>query len=110
MIDFAEEGLCEIAVSKDIIREFMRVAKIQFGWGPEKSTAAEGILRQLCTVVNPAVRVRVVKQDPDDDRIIECALEAKSGYIITGDKHLLDLNEYKAIKILTLAQFIKFMV
>lgn len=110
VIDLAEEGLYEIAVSEDIIKEFKKVAKVKFEWNDEKNTAAESILRRLCTVVNPSVRVKAVKQDPDDDRIIECALESKSGYIVTGDKHLLNLKEYKSIKILTPAQFINLML
>jgi putative PIN family toxin of toxin-antitoxin system len=110
VIDLAEEGLCEIAVSEDIIKEFNRVAVIKFGWNKEKTSLAEGVLRRLCKVVSPAIKVKAVKQDPDDDKIIECAIEAGSHYIVTGDKHLLDLGGYKTIKILTLADFIKLMI
>ena len=83
---------------------------MKFGWNREKTNLAESALRRLCRVVNPAIRVKAVKQDPDDDKIIECAIEAGSDYIITGDKHLLELGGYKTIKILNPAEFIKLMI
>ena len=42
----------------------------------------------------------MVKEDPDDDMIVECALESHSKYLITYDKHLLNLKEYHGIRII----------
>lgn len=47
----------------------------------------------------------VVKDDPDDDIIINCALSANADYIVSGDAHLLKLKEYKGIKIVNPAEF-----
>jgi uncharacterized protein len=38
--------------------------------------------------------LNVVKEDPDDDRILECAAEAKSDFIVSEDKHLLRLGHF----------------
>ena len=35
-------------------------------------------------------KVAVVDADPDDEKFIECALASKAGYIVSGDKHLLN--------------------
>ena len=51
------------------------------------------------TLVNPTIKIDVVKEDQDDNMIIECALESNSKYIITYDKHLLNLVEYQGIRI-----------
>jgi len=48
-----------------------------------------------------------VKNDPDDDKFIECAVALKVEVIITGDKALKAMNEYMGIKILTPRQFLK---
>ena len=45
--------------------------------------------------------MKVVNEDPDDDRILECAVSVGSDYIVTGDKHLLRLKQYAGIQILT---------
>lgn len=52
------------------------------------------------TLVNPIIMVEVVKDDPDDNPIIECALESNSKYLITYDKHLLNFKEYQGIRII----------
>ncbi|MBI2671412.1 putative toxin-antitoxin system toxin component, PIN family, partial [Candidatus Woesearchaeota archaeon] len=43
----------------------------------------------------------------DDNKIIECAIDGNSDCIITKDKHLLKLKEYKGIKIITPEEFLK---
>jgi putative PIN family toxin of toxin-antitoxin system len=50
------------------------------------------VIMGFVTLVNPTLKVNVVKDDPDDNCIIECAIESNSDYIITYDKHLLNLK------------------
>ena len=42
--------------------------------------------------VMPAEALTVVRADPDDNRILECAAAARSDYLVTGDKHLLKMD------------------
>lgn len=56
--------------------------------------------------VEPQLRLEVVSDDPGDDRVLECAVEAGVSYIVTGDQHLLDLKEYRGIMILPPAGFL----
>ena len=44
-------------------------------------------------------------KDPDDDKFINCAIDSKSLYIVSGDNDLLVLGEYNNIKIITATQF-----
>jgi len=48
----------------------------------------------------------VIKEDPPDNRVLECAVSAGSDYIVTGDKDLLRLGRYDAIRILSVADFL----
>jgi putative PIN family toxin of toxin-antitoxin system len=59
------------------------------------------------TIISPTSKLKVVKKDPDDNKIIECAVEGKSDFIITNDKHLLNLKKYKKIKIITPEEFLR---
>ncbi len=56
-------------------------------------------------VVEPAAVLRVVPDDPEDDKLIATALEANAGFIITNDHHLLSLDPYGQIRILRPADF-----
>ena len=58
-------------------------------------------------LMEPKQKINVVKDDPDDNKVIECAIESSSDYIITYDKHLLRIKEYKGIKILKPEEILK---
>ncbi len=51
-------------------------------------------------------KVKVVKNDPDDDKFIECAVALKADAVITGDREVLTIKEYMGIRILTPQQFL----
>jgi predicted nucleic acid-binding protein len=53
-------------------------------------------------VVNPGIKLNVIKSaDPDDNKILVCAVACGANYVVSGDAHLLELKEYKGIKIIT---------
>jgi hypothetical protein len=52
-------------------------------------------------IVEPKKKFYIVKEDSDDNKIIECAFEGKIDYIISQDNHLLKLKEFNDIKIIT---------
>lgn len=56
-------------------------------------------LSYIAKLVKPSEKIQAVKSDPDDNAIIECAVEAKAHLIISADKHLLMLNPYRNIGI-----------
>jgi putative PIN family toxin of toxin-antitoxin system len=56
-------------------------------------------IRKVVVIVHPTSKVRAVR-DPDDDKILECALEAKAELIVSFDKDLLSLKDYQSIKII----------
>lgn len=55
----------------------------------------------LATLVQPAPLPAVVLADPDDDAVLACAVAAQADFLISGDHHLLDLQSYESIPILT---------
>jgi putative PIN family toxin of toxin-antitoxin system len=46
----------------------------------------------------------IIAEDPDDDVVLATALEGEVGYIVSGDKHLLRLKEFKGIKIVIVGE------
>ena len=61
----------------------------------------------LAKTVRPNKIEAIIKADPDDDKVLACAKAANAETITSGDSHLLDLNEYKGIKIMTVNQLLK---
>jgi len=47
----------------------------------------------------------VIKEDPDDDRVLECAVSAEAKHIVSRDRHLLRLGSYPSTQIMSVRQF-----
>ncbi len=58
-------------------------------------------------IVEPKFKLKIVEEDPDDDKILEAAVEGGVDFIITYDKHLLKLKEFRRIKIVKPEEFLK---
>ena len=62
---------------------------------------------EMCLIVDPQRSFEIVNEDPDDNKIIECAVEAKVDFIVTYDNHLLKIKEFEGIKIISPKEFLK---
>ncbi len=66
----------------------------------------DGFLAEIAIhamVVEPTARIELVVDDPEDNRVLECALAADARWIVSGDPHLLKLGEFQSKQILTAA-------
>ena len=63
-------------------------------------------LAQESLLVAGRVRVKV-SRDPEDNKFLEAAIEARAQYVVTGDKDLLDLKTYRQVRIVRPAAFLK---
>ena len=59
------------------------------------------------TIVSSEKKFDIIKEDLDDNKILECAFEGRVDYIITQDSHLLKLSEFEGIKIIMPGEFLK---
>ena len=62
------------------------------------------VLVRIAKMVPDNALFKEVLEDPDDDVVLNAAHAGKADYIITGDKHLLTLNQFKKTKIMTVNQ------
>ena len=101
------QGKIDAYISPAIFTEFREVlVRPKFGITHEKCFLIAKEIEYLFCLVFPQTRVDLIKDDPDDNIILECALAADVEYIITGDSHLLTLKSFEKIKIISPAMFI----
>jgi len=111
IIDLWEAGVFDVAISTPLLDELKRaldypqVKKFQ-KMTPDEINTLLGRWSTISVYVEPEVALEVVEDDSDDNRVLECAVAAKVNYIISGDKHFLDLGEYRGIEVLPPAGFI----
>ena len=58
-------------------------------------------------LVAPASIRRTVPNDPDDDHVLACALAARADWIVSGDRHLLNLKHYQGMRIISAAEAVR---
>jgi putative PIN family toxin of toxin-antitoxin system len=56
-------------------------------------------IRYFAEFVDPDEEITAVEDDPDDDKFLEAAVAGNVDYIVSGDRHLLDLNSFRGIEI-----------
>ncbi|MBZ5582888.1 MAG: hypothetical protein LAQ30_11950 [Acidobacteriia bacterium] len=77
-----------------------------FGWSEERAQGAETLLVRFARFVPPSQTLNVIKEDEPDNRILECAAEAGSEYIVSGDKDLHRLGQYGNAQVIKVADML----
>ena len=106
LIGMARSGAIRMDISEAILAETIGVLRDKFGWDGYRLHFARLNLRKFAHIVVPTQTLNVT-DDPDDNRILECAIAAGSDYIVTYDKDLLRLGEYAGIKIVRAVDFLQ---
>ena len=107
ILELARTGRLVNAISNAIITETSRVLYAKFYWSAEDIHDAIHQLLNFSNYVHAEYTLDVVSRDPEDNRVLECAVAAKSDVVITGDLDLLMLGSFGAIQIVSPAQYLK---
>ncbi|MDH4201123.1 MAG: putative toxin-antitoxin system toxin component, PIN family [Spirochaetia bacterium] len=95
-------------LSHDILNEFLHVlSRSKFKLlEPQIKQFYEEIIH-ITNIVYPMQKLLIVKEDPSDNMLFECAIEANANFIVSGNKHVLNVKKYKNIEVITPRNFIQ---
>lgn len=102
----ALEGRAVLITSPPILAEFGRILVDKFGWDAPMAEEAVALVARVSTIIRPSMQLAEVDADPDDDRILEAALEGQADMIVSGDKHLLRIGTWRDIPVVKPADFL----
>ena len=108
LISLWKNRVIQPLISKDILDEYLRVLAYPKFDLTEKDIHFI-IYREILPFFKETIvkqQYRVILEDPSDDKFISCAITGKATFIISGDKHLLDLGSYESIEIVTPSQIL----
>ena len=95
-------------VSPAILNELNEVLVVSFNWSQKRAAEVCILVRELAQSVSPQKKVKLVKQDESDNRVLECALACGADYLVTGDhKHLIPLKRVGLVEIVTPARLLE---
>ena len=93
-------------ISPPILKEVERIIKKKLLWDNAKTQNAVRRIKNFSEEVHPQERLAIIADDPDN-RILECAVVGQADFIISGDKHLLNLKNFQGINVVTPAEFLE---
>jgi uncharacterized protein len=93
-------------ISPALLDELDEKLRLKFEVSAEDTAIVRKKLESIAEIVKPDAVLQVIEDDPDDNRVLECAAKGNADYIVTGDRHLLKLRTYEAIPIVTVRQFL----
>ena len=105
-VEFALEKKVRVFTSVEILQELERVLRRDFEEPDEMIQRQIGLIVEYSDIVAVNRKVDAVKSDPEDNKILACAVSCDADYIVSGDRHLLELKEYESVKIVTAKEFV----
>lgn len=110
--DLIENEICIPCFTPSTFEEFKEViARERFKTrlsliGLSADEIIEALQRK--SLLYPEVEIeKIIHADPSDNKILACALVSRADFIVSGDKHLLELSAYRDIPIITPAEFLR---
>ena len=111
ILEKAEKKDIQIIISEDILSEIIKVLNRESKFQKyilNLRLSIEDLLRtilSISTLIEIKTKLDIIKADPKDNIILEAALGGKSEYIISYDNHLLNMIEFRGIKIISPGEF-----
>ena len=107
VLELAERGDIDSVTSPNIIDELEDVlSRERLPFESEQINEFVGKILSMSELVTPEMDLEAVEDDPDDDKILECAVAGNADYIVSGDSHLLDIEEYRGVEIVSPDEFL----
>ena len=107
VLEMALSGSIQVAISESLVKELQGVLqRPKFELSAQLVQTIVSEYASIASWIEPSEHFNVVVDDPSDNSFIDCAVAAKADYLITGDRHLLNLGTFKMIKIVSVDTFI----
>jgi uncharacterized protein len=103
----AVEHRYHLLISAAIVNEVGRVLRETFGLEERVRLDRLKALVKAAEIINPKITLDVIREDPPDNRILECAVEGRANLIVSGDRHLRRLKIYQSIPIVRPSDFLR---
>jgi len=96
------------AILKEVDRVFRYPKLVKYHqWSDQRIRTFMDDLKHLAVITPGETALSVIEADPSDDRYLECAVEGEADYVVSGDRHLLELEAYQGIQIVSPRAFLE---
>jgi putative PIN family toxin of toxin-antitoxin system len=97
----------QLLISRAIVNELADVLRTDFHWEERRLRRRMKLVTRVGELITPRITLNVIPEDPDDDRVLECAVDGRANLIVSGDRHLRRLRVYEGIPIVRPVDFLR---
>lgn len=107
LVDLGLSGAFDLITSEALLDELDEKLRGKFAVPEAEAAALRALLQLKAAITHPSFELNVVSDDPDDNRVLECAVAGRADCVVSGDRHLLRLGSYDGIVVVTARQFLE---
>lgn len=101
ILELALKGdLIELICSEAILGELQNKLTSKFKWREIAARSFANQISQTCEIVEIKEKLNIITRDPDDNKILECAVAGKVDLIVSADQDLIKLKKFRGIGII----------
>jgi putative PIN family toxin of toxin-antitoxin system len=100
VLELASAHRLILLTSPAILSELEEKVRNKLGWTQERAELLLRAIQGITEVIEPQITLKVVTEDDDDNRVLECAVSGSADLIVTFDKDLLRLRSYETTGII----------
>jgi len=105
-VEQARVGKIHAITCVELMEELAEKLELKLGFSAEQSAETLADYLSFLRVVRIPKLLMAVPRDPDDNAVVECAIEGQANFIVSGDKDLLDLKDFRGIEIVRASEFL----
>jgi putative PIN family toxin of toxin-antitoxin system len=106
LLDLAFLKPFDTLISPALIEELDEKLRLKFEVSAEDALAIRARIVSIAHLIEPEEPLHVIEEDPDDNRVLECAVAGRANTIVSGDRHLLKLASFRGIPIMRVREFL----
>jgi uncharacterized protein len=106
-VERARVGEIQAVTCPELLEELAEKLELKLDFSPEQAVETLADYLGFLRMVSIPKLLRAVPRDPDDNMVLECAIEGKARFIVTGDKDLLVMKTFRGIQIVSASDFLK---
>jgi putative PIN family toxin of toxin-antitoxin system len=107
IVQQATERCYHLLISPVMVNELGRVLRETFGIEERMRVYRLKALVKVAEIITPKIPFEVIREDPPDNRVLECEVEGRAHLIVSGDRHLRRLRIYQGIPIVRPIDFLR---
>ncbi|MDD5140985.1 MAG: putative toxin-antitoxin system toxin component, PIN family [Verrucomicrobiales bacterium] len=106
-VEQAREGKIQAVTCVELMKELAEKLESKLGFAAEQNAETLADYLSFLRVVSIPKTLNAVPRDPDDNAVLECALEGNAKFVVSGANDLLELKNFRGIEIVRASEFLE---